>query len=112
MTVFAIQRQMKFDRERGGLVPRFSGLEKAEHFGSIEFILGPTDDLFDTESYLGKMHSSLSGFCDDDFLLLIGNPVFIGVSVAIAAYYNDGKVRLLQWSAKNDNYFPMTMKIL
>lgn len=112
MTVYAIQRQMKFDRELGELVPRFSGLDRASSFGPIEYILGPTDDLFDSESFLGKMHSSLSGFSDDDLLLLIGNPVFIGVSVAIAAYYNGGSIRVLQWSAKNEAYYEIKMKIL
>lgn len=111
MTVFAIQRQLKFDPVAGQLVPRFQTIDRAKSFGEIEFILGPSDDLYDQESFLGKMHSSLSGFSDDDFLLLIGNPVFIGVATTIAAYYNEGRVRILQWSQKNEGYYEIALKI-
>lgn len=102
---------MKFDKEKGGLVARFSGLEKASTFGEIQYILGPSDDLFETEVYLGKIHEALSSFSDDDLLLLIGNPVFIGVCVAVAAYYNEGRIRVLQWSGKNENYYELRMKV-
>jgi N-acetyl-beta-hexosaminidase len=50
------------------------------------------------------MDFALRDFSDDDYLLLIGNPVFIGWATAIAAAYNEGRVNLLMWSGKEKGY--------
>lgn len=111
MTVFVVQQQMKFDKEIGALVPRFSGLDKAERFGPLKYVLPPHAHAFDPEAVIGDMHSSLLDFCDDDFLLLVGNPALIGMVTAVAAHYNDGSVRLLQWSGRHEEYTEITAKI-
>lgn len=112
MTVYVIQQQMRFDQESGELVPRFPSIKKAERFGKIEYVLSPSAHPFNPEFVLGDLHDKLSGFGDSDHLLLIGNPGLIGMATAIACYYNDGKVKMLQWSGRHNEYTEIAAKII
>lgn len=111
MTVFAVQQQMRFDQVRKELVPRFTSVDKALRWGKIEYLLSPSAHPFNPDLVLGDMHEKLSGFGDNDHLLLIGNPGLIGMATAIAAYYNDGAVKLLQWSGRHGEYTEIVAKI-
>lgn len=111
MVVYAVQQQMRFDQVRKELVPRFPSISKAEKWGEIFYLLSPSAHPFNPDLVLGDMHEKLSGFSDDDYLLLIGNPGLIGMSTAIAAYYNQGSVKFLQWSGRHNEYIEVVAKI-
>lgn len=111
MTVYAIQQQMKFDQESKELVPRFPSVFKAEKWGRVEFLLSPSANPFNPDTVLGDLHSRLCRFNDNDHLLLIGNPGLIGMATAIAANYNDGNVKFLQWSGRHSEYTEIVAKI-
>lgn len=111
MTVFAVQNQMRFDQEKGELVERFPSIHKAERYGKIEFLLSPSASPFSPDLVIGDLHFKLKDFSDADHLLLVGNPVLIGLSVAIAAHYNSGRIRFLQWSGKHFDYTEVVTKI-
>lgn len=111
MTVFVVQQQMQFSSESQELIPRFPSINKAESWGVLKFILSPSAHPFNPEIVLGDMHEALSGFSDDDYLLLIGNPILIGMATTLAAYYNNGKVNFLQWSGKHQRYTMISAQI-
>lgn len=111
MTVFVVQKQMRFDQERKELVPRFPSIDKALKWGEIEFVLSPSAHPFNPDTVLGDIHEKLSGYGDDDHLLLIGNPALIGMVTAVAAYYNNGTVKFLQWSGRHGEYTEIVAKI-
>ena len=111
MVVYVIQKQMKFDQERGDLVPRFPSIDKAERFGRLEYLLSPSAHPFNPEGVLGDLHARLKLFNDTDHLLLIGNPGLIGMATTIAAHYNEGRVRFLQWSGRHSTYTEIVAKI-
>lgn len=111
MTVFAVQQQMRMDPQTRELVPRFLGIEKAEKWGRIDYLLSPSAHPFNPENVIGDLHGKLSKFGDEDLLLLIGNPALIGMATSVAAYYNNGRVRLLQWSGRHKEYTEIVTKI-
>lgn len=111
MTVFVVQQQMRFDQVRKELVPRFTSISKAEKWGKIEYILSPSAHPFNPDLVLGDMHEKLLDFNDEDHLLLIGNPGLIGMATSIAAYYNNGSVKLLQWSGRHNEYTEIVARI-
>lgn len=111
MTVYAVQQQMRFDQAKGELVPRFTSIKKAERWGDIVYLLSPSAHPFNPDLVLGDLHEKLSGFNDEDHLLLIGNPGLIGMATALAAYYNEGRVKLLQWSGRHNEYTEIQTKI-
>ena len=111
MTVYTVQQHMRFDQTRKELVPRFSSINKAEKWGKIVYLLSPSAHPFNPDLVLGDLHEKLSDFNDEDYLLLIGNPGLIGMSTAIAAHYNNGHVKLLQWSGRHNEYTEIQAKI-
>lgn len=102
--VYVVQRQMRFDHDKGVLVPRFPTIAQAEKWGPIIYALEPNAHPYDPEAAIGTLHSSLKDFCEDDYLVLVGNPILLGLATAICAHYNSGKVRFLQWSARTGDY--------
>lgn len=104
--VFVVQRQYRMDEERGSLVPKHD-LTPAEPFGRLVFLLSPTANPFTPAAILPDLHAKLEDFCDEDYLLLVGNPVLLALSVAVAADYNNGAVKLLQWNGHRRKYVPV-----
>ena len=111
MTVFVVQQQMRYNPSTGKPEPRFPTISKAERHGEIEYCLSPNEHPFNLESVLGALHESLSGFSDTDHLILVGNPILLGSASAIAAHYNEGRVKFLQWSAKQNDYIVIKAQI-
>lgn len=107
--VFCVQQQHRFDTQLGVLVPKFD-LTSAHVHGEIEYLLSPTAAPFRSDSIVQELHVKLADFSDDDHLLLIGNPALIGISVAVAAFHNHGRVRLLQWSGRDQGYIPINVR--
>ena len=107
--VFVVQKTMRFDHKMGELVPKFD-VGPAMEYGHLEYLLSPTASPFRPQTILGELHSKLRDFNSDDHLLLIGNPVIIGMSVAIAAEYNDGDVNVLQWNGREGKYLTIRLR--
>lgn len=103
MTVFVVQKQMKYDPAKEAFVPKFE-LESAHKYGKLEYLLSPTAQPFNPWAIIDELHEKLKHITANDHLLLIGNPCLIGMVVAIAACYTQGKVRMLQWSGKEQKY--------
>jgi hypothetical protein len=111
MTVFVVQKQMRFDEGTAELVPRFRTLDKAERFGKLEYLLSPSAHPFNPEHIIGDLHEKLKGYTDADHLLLIGNPALIGMATVVASHYNEGRVKLLQWSGRQGDYAEVSVRM-
>lgn len=103
MTVFVVQHQHRWDTESRSFVPKFD-MEPAREYGELSFLLSPTAAPFRPAPLVQELQAKLSKITSDDYLLLIGNPVLIGLAVAIAASYNQGNLNVLQWSGKDGRY--------
>ena len=102
-TVYVVQNQHKLDKCTQCLVPKFE-FKGAKVYGELEFLLSPTASPFSTGPLIDELKDKLRDFSDEDHLLLVGNPVLIGCSMSIAAEANHGRVRVLQWSGKAQEY--------
>jgi hypothetical protein len=103
MTVYVIQDVQRMDRETGLLSSKLD-FGPAREFGELSFLLSPTAGPFNPDSIIDELHGKLCDFTGADCLLLVGNPVLIGLAVSIAASYNEGCVNLLQWSGSQRRY--------
>lgn len=101
--VYVVQNQHRWNGKFSQFEPKFD-LSPAEDFGVLTYLLSPTAAPFRPEPIIKELKEKLAAFGPDDHLLLVGNPVLIGLSVAIAAQFNDGAVSLLQWSGKDQRY--------
>lgn len=101
--VFVVQEP--FHRVRGEVVSRIP-LHTLEEFGPITFLCswGELRDDGDgdmpasraSELY-HKMRAKLRDFCNDDFLVLLGNPALGAMATLIAGECNNGRVSILDW---------------
>jgi len=70
----------------------------AEMFGELRVVLpGFAKIDADNEPPVAAMKVKLRNFNDEDFLLLSGDPIVIGLSVAVAMQNNQGRIKLLRW---------------
>lgn len=104
--VFVVQNQHRWDAGLQRFVPKFD-LTPAEEFGDLVYLLSPTAAPFRPDSVIEELTQKLEEYRPDDYLLLVGNPVLIGISVAIAARASGGSVSMLQWSGKERRYLPV-----
>lgn len=92
------------DTESGNLVPKFPNLEAhAKKYGRVEYLLSPSAGPWNVAGALADLEKGLKNFKDGDHLLLIGNPILIGLATAVAAQLSEkGRLIFLQWSGKSD----------
>lgn len=104
--VYVVQNQLAVDR-LGVLGPKFN-LSPARRFGELRELLPERMPPFDTTPVIERLRENLATFSDEDYLLLIGNPVNMGLAVAVAAGFNQGRVMMLQWSGTKRDYVPVS----
>lgn len=107
--VFVVQNQHRWDEVGKELVPKFN-LLPAEEYGELVYLLGPSAAPWQPRPAVLEMREELESFTDEDYLLLIGNPVLIGMAFALAAHYNGGCVKVLQWSGKDRRYIAVDVQ--
>jgi len=90
------------------MVPKFN-LGPAQKYGKIEELLSPTAKPFNPGPLIDEMYVKLEKFCDDDYIICIGNPILISMAVTIASDINDGRVNLLQWHGHRQEYVCVNM---
>lgn len=83
-------------------------LTDARRYGDLELLLPFRQIELDPERasriIRDKLHQSL-GY--NDWLLLIGDPVAIGLAAAIFCKMNDGELRMLRWDRETRSYNPV-----
>ena len=57
------------------------------------------------------LKEKLKNFNDNDYLLLMGDPVAMGIATAIASDANRGKVKCLKWDKREMRYYPVEFDI-
>lgn len=101
--VFIVQQTLGKDR-RTGLLKPVHDYSPAQDFGDIQVLLTPTANPKRPASILEDLWEKLADYGDDDYILCAGNPILIGWATAIAAGFNNGFVRMLQWNNRAGEY--------
>ena len=107
--VFVVQNVCWRNPTSGEWEPKYD-LRPAEGFGEIVYLLDPDANPFNPAQVTATLMEKLGDFGPEDHLLLIGNPALIGMAVATAAAYNDGRVRMLQWDRRR-RYIPVVVDL-
>jgi hypothetical protein len=91
---------------------RGKNIAQATKHGEIKVLLEQGSQVtFSAGFVTNELRRKLSDFNDSDFLLLMGDPVAIGIAVAIAAYWNQGKVKMLKWDKQDKMYYPVSINL-
>ena len=91
--------------------PRVDILSAAK-WGDLVPLASPFDQIhINPERVVSQLRRKLKGFCEDDWLLAMGDPAIIGVAFAIAADANRGRVGLLKWDKFEKTYYPVKISV-
>lgn len=107
MTVYVVQEPMRRDRDTGDMVPLFD-LTPAAEYGDLVFVFPPGRVSLSTQPMVWRARQALQGYCDEDFILPVGDPVAIGVVAACAADVNRGRLRFLKWDRRLRGYLSVS----
>jgi hypothetical protein len=87
-------------------------ISSADIFGEIEVLLNNKKQItYSAGAVADYLNTKLSSFKETDYLLLIGDPVAIGLAVAIAAKWSGGKMNLLKWDKQSYRYIPVKVVV-
>ena len=106
-----IDRGYYTDKSLGKFVPRFD-LSPASAYGDIELLLDSGVIMgIAAAPVIRTFKEKLQGYCSDDFILPTGDPVAMGLAIAIAANYNGGLVNILRWDRRERRYIKIKAEI-
>ena len=87
-------------------------IASAMKYGELSVLLSPNTQIaFSTVPTVRTLKRKLRMFGDEDFLLLTGDPVAIGLACSIAAVYNAGRYKVLKWDRRERLYIPIRIDI-
>lgn len=79
---------------------RGKNLLPAKEFGEMEILLTGEET---NEQVITKLHEKLQSISKKDFVLLIGHPLFIAMTAAVAFEYED-TINFLIWDREHYKY--------
>jgi len=87
-------------------------ISDAASFGDLDILVPAKDQIaLSAMPTVRRIERKLSKFTDNDFLILSGDPVCIGISCAIAALSNNGKFKVLKWDRLENRYLPISIDL-
>lgn len=106
-TVYQIQNPLRYLRDEKGDVigsePAYDVAAAWEH-GEVKVMLPIGNRVLTPAAMVARLRHQLKGFTDEDTLLGIGDPISIGVAIAIAGSFNAGRVHVLRWNRTRHEY--------
>lgn len=99
MTVYVVQE-----------VPKFN-ITRASSYGELSIVLPPGNMSFSTDATYTKAAAKLKDFKSSDYLLLIGDPIAMGICFSIALALAKGNINLLKWDRQTMTYLNINVNI-
>ena len=84
----------------------------AQEYGQLKLLLPEGSQVvLSSGPTVRKLKTKLKDFCDDDYLLLMGDPAAIGIACSIAADINRGRYKCLKWDKIEATYYPIEIDL-
>lgn len=82
-------------------------------FGACMFLLPPVGTVsLDMRWSITQLRANLQFARSIDYLLLIGDPVMIGLATAVMAEFTDGKFNILRWDRQEKIYIELAIDLM
>lgn len=86
-------------------------LTPAAVYGSLQVVFqSPYISILPAPMVVEAKHT-LRNFCDDDYVVAVGDPVAIAITSALAAENNMGRLKLLRWDRRTRQYIEFRVDI-
>ncbi len=83
----------------------------AQEYGELEILLPAGQIVLSPGPSIYRLRKKLQHFCDNDYLLLVGDPIAIGLAAMVAGSMNNGKVKFLKWDRQERRYMGVSADI-
>lgn len=100
--VYAPQQPLIRSRQLNRSIPM--NLSPAAEYGDLEVLLDIRDIAFSSGPMMSKLKLALKNFCDDDYIIGVGDPSALGATIMVASKINNGRVNLLKWNRQTKSY--------
>lgn len=82
-------------------------------YGQLEVLLPPGMQVtLSSGPVVRRLKGALRNFGDNDYLLLMGDPVAIGIACSVAGMVNQGRYKMLKWDREQRLYYPLQVNLL
>ena len=105
-TVFIPQEPKRKDDGTGAMVPLYD-LTPALKFGTLKVLLPHGPVMLSTKPMVDHMRTEMDEFCDEDYILAVGDPAAIISAGMVASQANKGRVKLLWYDRQQRAYIPL-----
>lgn len=109
-TVYITQEKTRRDPANGRIVPQFD-FRPAMKYGKLEVLLPGGYSLMAPVPTIRLLNEKLDQFCDDDYLLAVGDPTVMVAAAMVASRINSGRLKLLKWDREVGDYVPVQIDI-
>jgi|TARA_R110000803_G_scaffold127767_4_gene195158 hypothetical protein len=87
-------------------------ITEATEYGDLQILVPAKEQVsFSTQPTVRRITRALRNFNDNDYLLMSGDPVCIGIACSIAASNNMGRFKVLKWDRLEATYFPLKVDL-
>ena len=84
----------------------------AKEYGDLVLLLSEGSQVvLSSQPTVNKLRRKLRDYNDNDYLLLIGDPVAMGIACAIASDVNRGRIQCLKWDRMELKYYPVKFNL-
>jgi len=84
----------------------------AQEYGDIVLLFESGQQImFSPQPAIKKLRRKLKDFCDDDYLLMMGDPAAMVIAGCVASDVNRGKFKILKWDKKERRYYPVSINM-
>jgi hypothetical protein len=101
--VYAPQVPSRYDSATRLWVPSVN-LDPAKQFGELIVMLPPNANRLHISPLIVAMREQMKDYCEDDYVIAVGDPSLIAVASCIATRKAGGLLRILKWDRQSSTY--------
>ena len=84
----------------------------ARDYGEIRVMLTEHDVRKGLPHCMLRLREKMAEFrCDKDFLILVGDPVLMGIAMIFASEMSEGDFQILRWDRERYKYDPIDIRV-
>jgi len=84
----------------------------AKQYGAIKILFPSNAQVIITATpAIRKLRRELRNFTDDDYMLLSGDPLIMGVALTMACSVNMGRAKVLKWDKHQKTYYDVQVDL-
>jgi len=90
----------------------YRDISDCERFGTPYILFeSPKQIQVNSSRFVFSVEKKLKEMTSEDFLLLMGDPVLIGIVCAVAAKVTNNNFKVLKWDRESAIYIPITIEL-